>query len=134
MYPFVKNAGGATSWVLFQPLVGSLMAYPISHLCIPLSDGDNFIEGGCSGRRWTTATVHNECGVVGIDGSAMRFEVGPPICNAQSSDIGFLPFCYGAISCTSDMLRRLTVYVPTLSIGDSLYISASRLDGIPRRP
>ena len=133
MYPFIKNAGSATHWVLFQPLVGSLMAYPISHLCISPSDGDNFIEGGSSGGHATTVTFYKECRVVGIDDSAMLFVAGSPIRNAQSSDIGCLPLCCGAISYTSDMLRRLSVYVPTLSIAGGLYISALRLDGIPRR-
>jgi SAM-dependent methyltransferase/uncharacterized protein YbaR (Trm112 family) len=52
--------------------------------------------------------------------------------NAQVSDVGFLPKRYRAIVYTSEWLRRLSVHVPALSyIADSLYVTASRLDGVP---
>lgn len=51
--------------------------------------------------------------------------------NAQVSDVGFLPPRYRAIVYTSEWLRRLSMHVPALSyIADSLYVSASRLDGV----
>ena len=52
--------------------------------------------------------------------------------NAQISDVEFLPPRYRAIVYTSEWLRRLSLHVPALSyVADSLYVNASRLDGIP---
>jgi len=54
--------------------------------------------------------------------------------NAQVSDVAFLPPRYRAIVYTSEWLQRLSVHLPALNyIADSLYVTASRLDGVSSR-
>jgi SAM-dependent methyltransferase len=67
--PFVKNSIGATNGGLYGHLVGNLAAYPIPDLRIPPSDGDTFLEIGCSWGRWTIAAARKGYRVVGIDPS-----------------------------------------------------------------
>jgi SAM-dependent methyltransferase/uncharacterized protein YbaR (Trm112 family) len=67
--PFVKNSIGATNGGLYGHLVGNLRAYPIPDLRIPPSEGDTFLEIGCSWGRWTIAAARKGYRVVGIDPS-----------------------------------------------------------------
>ena len=54
--------------------------------------------------------------------------------NAQVSDVGFMPPRYRAIVYASDWLRRLSAHMPPLRyVADSLYVTASRQDGVARR-
>src|SRR5580658_5394054 len=67
--PFVRNSIGATNGGLYQKLVGSLTSYPIPDIRIPPSDGETFLEIGCSWGRWAIAAARKGYRVVGIDPS-----------------------------------------------------------------
>ncbi len=67
--PFVRDTIGATNGGLYGHLVGKLAAYPIPDLRIPPSDGDTFLEIGCSWGRWSIAAARKGYRVVGIDPS-----------------------------------------------------------------
>jgi SAM-dependent methyltransferase/uncharacterized protein YbaR (Trm112 family) len=103
--PFVKNSIGATNGGLYGHLVGNLKAYPIPDLRIPRSDGDSFLEIGCSWGRWTIAAARKGYRVVGIDPSLKGVLAARRVCRQLGieghflvADGRFLPFADGSFS------------------------------------
>ena len=103
--PFVKNSIGATNGGLYQYLVGNLKAYPIPALRIPRSDGDTFLDLGCSWGRWTIAAARKGYRVVGIDPSLKGVLAARRVFRQLGlegqflvADGRFLPFADGSFS------------------------------------
>jgi SAM-dependent methyltransferase/uncharacterized protein YbaR (Trm112 family) len=103
--PFVKNVIGATNGSLYRHLVGRLKAYPIPDLRIPSSDGDAFLEIGCSWGRWTIAAARKGYRVVGIDPSLKGVLAARRVARQLGieghflvADGRFLPFPAGSFS------------------------------------
>jgi len=103
--PFVKNSIGATNGSLYQQLVGSLKSYPIPDIRIPPSNGDTFLEIGCSWGRWTIAAARKGYRVVGIDPSLKGVLAARRVCRQLGieghflvADGRFLPFSDASFS------------------------------------
>lgn len=104
--PVVSFLVGATSGIAYKHLIGRLNEYPIPNLLAPPSEGQIFLDIGCSWGRWCVAAARKGYKVVGIDPSlgaimaARRVALQLGIeAEFLVGDARFLPFKRSTVDC-----------------------------------
>lgn len=67
--PVVSYLVGATNGIAYKSLIGTVQRYPIPELRLPESQGERFLDIGCSWGRWSLAAARMGYQPVGIDPS-----------------------------------------------------------------
>jgi SAM-dependent methyltransferase len=100
---YVQEAIAATGGIMYAPLAGRLVEYPIPDTRLPPGGGRALLDLGCNWGRWTIAATRCGYRAVGIDPSLPAVQAAYDVTKQLGiqadfvvGDARFLPFAAGA--------------------------------------
>lgn len=87
---YVQAAIGATGGLMYAPLTGGLIEYPIPATRLPPGNGRTLLDLGCNWGRWTIAAARIGYRAVGIDPSLPAVQAAYDVAQQLGVDADFI--------------------------------------------